>query len=95
MNQLSLFPSKSLQKKEWSTNGWDVVVFFDVEAELAFPDRSSKQYMSVGGCGIFEPLVDGEKLTFRFYDERFVDEQTGSFWDTLGEAREGPVLGKN
>ena len=91
------FPFKILAEERvvnHSINGLDVVIFFDVEAESAFQDRSSKQYRSVGASGIFEPSVDGQKLTFKFYDERFVDEQTGSSWNILGEAREGPLSGK-
>ena len=92
------FPFKILAEERavnHSINDLDAVIFCDVEAESAFQDRSSKQYRSVGASGIFEPSVDGQKLTFNFYDGRFVDEQTGSFWDIRGEAREGPLPAKN
>lgn len=47
----------------------------------------------VGTIGVFEPVVDGQTLTFRADGDSFVDEQTSSTWNVLGEAVSGPLAG--
>ncbi len=47
----------------------------------------------VGATGVFSPVVDGEELTFEVDGDRFVDEQTGSTWNVLGESTSGPLAG--
>jgi hypothetical protein len=48
----------------------------------------------------FEPLVDGQKLTFSFLGREsqglplYVDDETGSYWTFDGIAVEGPLAGK-
>ncbi|MDP7587676.1 MAG: DUF3179 domain-containing (seleno)protein [Dehalococcoidia bacterium] len=39
--------------------------------------------------------MDGERLTFSTNGDRFVDDQTGTFWNILGEAVEGEMAGKS
>jgi hypothetical protein len=48
----------------------------------------------VGATGVFVPLVDGERLTFAVRDDAtFTDDQTGSTWNVLGRAVDGPLAG--
>jgi hypothetical protein len=47
----------------------------------------------VGASGVFVPVVDGRALTFMRSGDGFVDEQTGSRWNVLGQAVEGPLAG--
>lgn len=47
----------------------------------------------VGATGVFSRVVDGQELTFERTDEGFVDEQTGTTWNVLGEAVTGPLAG--
>jgi hypothetical protein len=48
----------------------------------------------IGATGAFVPRAeDGTALTFVASDEGFEDEQTGSRWNVLGEAVEGPLSG--
>ena len=42
---------------------------------------------------MFDANVDGQKLTFSLKNHRFVDDQTGTFWNFLGEALEGEMAG--
>ena len=39
--------------------------------------------------------MDGQKLSFRVEDGEFVDDQTGSVWNILGEAVAGEMKGKS
>jgi hypothetical protein len=38
--------------------------------------------------------MDGQELTFRFNGENFVDNETESTWDFLGNAVSGPLQGQ-
>ena len=38
-------------------------------------------------------LAEGERLTFRFADGAYTDEQTGSLWSLGGRATAGPLAG--
>ena len=75
-----------------SINGQDLVVFYVGGTFTPFVGGGSLQ-KRVGSSGVFEPFVDGEKLTFQFLDDVIVDEETGSRWNILGEAVDGPLRG--
>lgn len=47
----------------------------------------------VGTVGVYTPIVDDEALTFRADGASFVDDQTSSLWNVLGEAIDGPMAG--
>ena len=50
-------------------------------------------YTVVGSTAVYEPFVDGEKLTFNAENDVIVDQETGSIWDILGHAVSGPLKG--
>lgn len=47
----------------------------------------------IGTVGLFRPIARGRHLTFRRQGRWFVDRQTGSRWNVLGEAVGGPLSG--
>jgi hypothetical protein len=47
----------------------------------------------VGTVGVFSPVVEGQVLTFQADGETFVDDETSSTWNILGEATAGPLAG--
>jgi hypothetical protein len=47
----------------------------------------------VGTVGVFNPVVDGQTLTFAAEGDRFVDAETGSVWLVSGDAVSGPLEG--
>ena len=49
----------------------------------------------VGATGVFDPNVGEESLTFIKEGDRIVDEQTGSEWNILGKAIDGPLAGES
>ena len=49
----------------------------------------------IGATGVFDAYLDGETLTFSLKDGNFVDDQTGTTWNILGEALEGEMAGKS
>lgn len=48
----------------------------------------------VGATGVFHSTLDGQVRTFLRRDGGFVDTETGSTWDVLGRAVDGPLTGR-
>lgn len=72
-----------------------LVLFHTGGAASALGARIIAEAEDVGSTGVFDPHLDGQRLTFTKADERFVDEQTGSTWNVLGQAVDGPLAGKS
>jgi len=74
--------------------GQDLVVFFKPGTASALGATVIAEAEDVGATGVFDPWLDGQKLTFRVDRERIVDNETGSAWDILGRSIDGPLAGK-
>jgi hypothetical protein len=72
----------------------ELVVFFTPGTASALGSRVIANAEDVGATGVFDPNLDGQKLTFRFDGQNIVDEETGSVWNILGQAVEGPLAGQ-
>jgi hypothetical protein len=48
----------------------------------------------VGSAIAFDRVLNGQELSFRFDGEAFIDNETGSTWDFLGNALSGPLQGE-
>lgn len=50
----------------------------------------------IPATGVFLPRAGGQRLTFQTgaTADLFVDDQTGTSWNILGEAVEGPLAGR-
>ena len=94
------FPFSVLEKKRavnYNVNGRDVAVFFKSGTTSALGDVSIRDSQDVGATGVFDPVLDGQKLTFRTdgdSGDSIVDNENGSVWNILGEALEGPLTGR-
>ena len=91
------FPFSALEKERvvnYTINDQDLVVLFKPGTLSALDSGSIKDSQSVGATGVFQTHLDGQKLTFRADGDSFVDNETGSVWNILGEAIEGPLAGK-
>ena len=78
----------------YTLNGQEMVILFKPGARSALGAQSIADAADVGATGVFDPNLDGEKLRFRVEGEHFVDRETGSVWNILGEAIDGPLAGK-
>ena len=74
--------------------GQSLVVFFQRGTASATDAPIIVEGWDAGAVGVFDPVVEGQELSFRAEGEGFVDEQTGSTWDLLGQATSGPLKGK-
>jgi hypothetical protein len=72
----------------------DLVVFFTPGTASALGARVIAEAEDVGATGVFDPVLDGRKLTFRSEGDQIVDEETGSAWNILGRATAGPLAGQ-
>lgn len=73
--------------------GEAVVVFYASGTSSALDTAQIAEGADVGATGVFDPNLDGQRLTFTQEDGVFVDEETGSRWNILGQATEGPLAG--
>jgi len=77
----------------YNVGGTDLVVFFKPGTRTALGGLLIGEADKVGATGVFEVVVEGRKLTFRPEGDTFVDNETGSTWNILGQAVDGPMTG--
>ena len=95
-NSDAAFPFSILEKERvvnYTIGGQDIVVFLKAGTVSALDSWYIKDSRDVGATGVFDPNLDGQKLTFRPDDDNVVDNETGSRWNILGEATQGPLKG--
>ena len=78
----------------YTVGGMEVVVFFKPGTLSVFDSLLIGGPAEVGATGVFEAQLDGRDLTFRPQGDGFIDNETGSVWNILGQATEGPLAGE-
>ena len=78
-----------------SVGDQDIVIFYNPETLSGFMGSGLSGRDAVGSTGVYDPNLDGEKLTFELRDDVIVDAKTGSEWNIFGEAESGPLAGKS
>ena len=76
-----------------TVGGAPVVVFHQTGTRSALDGAAIAASRDVGAAAVFDRTVRGQVLTFSWKDDHFVDDQTGSTWDILGRATDGPLAG--
>ena len=72
-----------------------LVVFHRSGLNSAIEDQLVSGGRDIGQSGVFvASAADGTALTFRRNGNEFVDDETGSTWNVLGRAVEGPLAGE-
>ncbi len=97
-DEAAAFPFTILEQERlvsYQVNGQELVVFFKPGTSSALDRSSIKGSRDVGATGVFDTHLDGQRLTFHMNGEDFVDNETGSVWNILGEAVQGPLVGKS
>ncbi len=69
-------------------------VFFEEGTVTPLDHNRIASSRDVGAAGVFAPELEGKHLSFRRKEGKIVDQQTGSTWNLLGIATEGPLAGK-
>jgi len=78
---------------EVDVDGTELVVWLQPGTASALEAGSVAAGKDVGSSGVFVPVVDGRQMSFARTDDGFVDDQTGSRWNVLGQAVDGPLAG--
>ena len=73
----------------------EIVVLFQQGTASALDRQTIADSRDVGSTGVFEAALDGQELSFRAEGGGFVDDQTGSTWNVLGQALSGPLVGQS
>ena len=73
--------------------GNQLVVWAQPGTASALDDPIVAGGRDVGATGVFRPIVDNQALTFERRGDGFVDHQTNSHWNVLGQATDGPLTG--
>jgi hypothetical protein len=79
---------------ELEVSGQTVVLWAVEGLRSALDTADITDGRQIAATGAFVPQADGRQLTFAAAgEETFRDEQTGSTWDVLGRAVDGPLAG--
>ena len=76
-----------------SIGGLDLVIFHAGRRRSAYPAGNGEERRVIGSTGVFETSLDDRILSFSLRDGRITDDETGSKWNILGRAVEGPLAG--
>ena len=77
-----------------NVNGTPIVIFWKEGTSSALDSGSIANGRDVGTAVVYSREIDGQALTFiANQDGTFTDQETGSLWDLLGTAMEGPLTG--
>jgi thiol-disulfide isomerase/thioredoxin len=76
-----------------TVGGVPIVVLWAPGTASALDAGSVAGGEDVGAATTFSRELDGQTLTFVLDGERIVDEETGSEWDVLGQAKSGSLAG--
>jgi hypothetical protein len=70
-----------------------IVVLWQAGTASALDAGTVADGRDVGAAGAYSRVVDGRTLTFNRSGELITDSETGSNWDVLGRAVDGPLAG--
>lgn len=74
--------------------GMPVVIFYQPGTASALDGPIIARSRDVGSAAAFNPLLDGQQLTFEVRAGAIVDRETGSTWSATGRATAGPLAGR-
>ena len=77
-----------------TVGGGPIVVFYEPGATSGLDAATVADGFDVGASGVFSSELDGRRLTFTAGGSAFVDAETGSRWNLLGQAVSGPMAGR-
>jgi hypothetical protein len=92
-----IYPLSVMQKKRVINDtheALDLVIFFHDGMVSVLDDRKISASKTLGSVTVFNPVVDGQKLTFVPQGETFRDHISASVWTLTGKCIEGSYQGK-
>ncbi len=89
-------PFSALEREpvvQMTVGGRGVVVFYRKGTASALDTEPIARGRDIGATGVFDSVADGRRLTFQLDGVLFKDQETGSHWNLLGQAIDGPLRG--
>ncbi len=89
-------PMTDLQERRVITGALEdseFVAWWTAGTSSALDSSNVADGYDVGATGLFVAAAEGDALTFRADADLFTDDQTGSTWNVLGQAVDGPLKG--
>lgn len=75
-------------------DGMSIVIFYKYGTVSVLDNKKITESKAIGSATVFSSTLDGELLTFKKVNEKFIDNGTGSIWDITGLCVEGLLKGK-
>jgi hypothetical protein len=75
-------------------DGQELVVFYTPGTSSALGNQVIAKGEDIGATAVFDPNINGQKLTFTSEGKMIFDKQTGSEWNVLGYAISGVLSGE-
>jgi hypothetical protein len=95
--EFKVYPFSTVTKKgviNDEFNSKNVVLFHKSGVVSVLDKKNIKDSKDIGTITVFNSLLDGEVLTFKKVDNKFIDANTNSIWDITGRCVEGKLKGK-
>ena len=74
--------------------GLSVVVFFKPGTVSVMDKKEIAKSKDIGAVTVFDRRINGQTLSFKQEDGKFLDDQTGSVWSITGRCIEGELMGE-
>jgi hypothetical protein len=75
--------------------GTNLAVFFEPDTLSVLDDGIINLSSDIGATGVFLRGLEGQTLTFSPDGDNFIDAQTGTTWDIIGQGIDGPLAGRH
>ena len=72
----------------------NLVIFHEGGTASALGAAIIAEGEDIGATGVFDPLLDGQLLTFRKEGDTIIDNETESSWNIVGQATAGELAGQ-
>ena len=76
-----------------TVGGQEIAVLWEAGTSSALDSGSIALGRDIGTANAYSRELDGRTLTFAFENDRIVDMETGSEWNSLGQAISGELAG--
>jgi hypothetical protein len=77
---------------EFTLDGADLVAWYVPGQASALESDRVSGGRDIGSVAVYRPVAAGRQLGFTADGEQFTDDQTGTTWNILGEAVDGPLV---
>ena len=77
-----------------TVDGREIVIFHAPGTSSALGAILIAEAEDVGATAVFDRYLNDQKLTFTRQGDRFVDAETGTTWNIIGQGLDGPLAGE-